>query len=224
MKLLDLFCGAGGAAEGYHRAGFEVVGVDHKKQKNYPFEFIQMDAFEALDRFGPYFDVIHASPPCQAWVDSANKSKHPQLIDPIRDALKRSGRPYVIENVDSAPLRDWVMLCGTMFGLKVIRHRLFECSPSFYFAPFSCNHWGTVAAGDFAGVYGRGGRGHRGIDPHSGRRMRWGSPPAGAKTQDFWSEAMEIDWMNRRELSQAIPPAYTEYIGNAMRQTLFKAV
>ena len=98
MKLLDLFCGAGGAAEGYHRAGFEVVGVDHKKQKNYPFEFIQMDAFKALERFGPYVDVIHASPPCQAWVDSANKSKHPQLIDPMRDALKRTGRPYVIEN------------------------------------------------------------------------------------------------------------------------------
>ena len=222
MKLLDLFCGAGGAAEGYHRAGFDVVGVDYKKQKNYPFEFIQMDAFEALERFGPYFDVIHASPPCQAWVDSANKSKHPQLIDPVRDALKRTGLPYVIENVDSAPLRDWVMLCGTMFGLKVIRHRLFECSPSFYFAPFSCNHWGTVAAGDFAAVYGKGAQGNRYTDS-DGKTKRY-LPPKSSWALAFWSEAMGIDWMNRREMTQAIPPAYTEYIGNAMRQTLFKAV
>ena len=222
MKLLDLFCGAGGAAMGYHRAGFEVVGVDNRPQKNYPFEFIQMDAFEALERFGPHFDAIHASPPCQAWVDSANKSKHPQLIEPVRDALKETGLPYVIENVDSAPLRDWVMLCGTMFGLKVIRHRLFECFPSFYFSPYSCNHWGSVAAGDFAAVYGKGAQGNRYTD--SGGNQKRYLPPKSSWTMEFWSEAMGIDWMNRREMTQAIPPAYTEYIGKALREPRFKAV
>ena len=114
MRLLDLFCGAGGAAMGYHRAGFEVVGIDIAPQPNYPFEFVQADAMEfPLDGF----DAIHASPPCQAYTALAT-GKHPRLIEPMRERLASSGVPWVIENVVGAPLRQPVLLCGSMFGLS----------------------------------------------------------------------------------------------------------
>lgn len=210
--LLDLFCKAGGAAMGYHRAGFEIVGVDIEPQPRYPFEFVRADALTfPLEGF----DAIHASPPCQAYVDSANKAKHPRLIEPTRERLLNAGVPYVIENVDCAPLFNPLMLCGTMFRLRVIRHRLFESEPPIYFPPADCAHWGKVQNGDFAGVYGRGARGPRYVDEH-GRRNRWGKVPEGATLIEFWSEAMGIDWMTRVELTQAVPPAYTEYIGRQL--------
>ena len=135
-RLLDLFCGAGGASTGYSRAGFDVVGVDIKQQKNYPFRFHQCDAFEFMLAHGKEFDVIHASPPCQAYskISKVNGGTYPDLVAKIRDALIATGKPYVIENVPGAPLGPSIVLCGTMFGLKtpcgteLRRHRYFECS------------------------------------------------------------------------------------------------
>jgi len=134
-KILDLFCGAGGASMGYHLAGFEVVGVDIALQPNYPFEFHQADAM-AFPLSG--FDAIHASPPCQAYtrmarglLQSQGRAKeHPRLIEPIRARLLESGLPYIIENVEGAPLIRPIRLCGSSFGLDVQRHRLFEVLPS----------------------------------------------------------------------------------------------
>ena len=211
-RLLDLFCGAGGAAMGYHRAGFEVVGVDNQPQKNYPFEFHQADALEYVAKHGQEFDAIHASPPCQAYIQR-NKNlptRHPRLIEPTRDALLATNRPYVIENVPGAPLHSYVELCGTMFSLLVLRHRWFECS--YLLLPgLPHNHWGTVADGDFAAVYARGGKGHR-----HGRGIRAPKSAPGPP----WAEAMGIDWMQPTELTQAIPPAYTEFIGKQLRSVL----
>lgn len=129
--LLDLFCCAGGAAMGYHRAGFDVVGVDAVWQWNYPFPFICADAMELDQEWMATFDAIHASPPCQHYSVLAKRTGcgdlWPDLIGDLRDKLKRTGIPYVIENVVGSPLRDHITLCGTMFsGLRVIRHRLFE--------------------------------------------------------------------------------------------------
>jgi DNA (cytosine-5)-methyltransferase 1 len=139
-RLLDLFCGAGGAAMGYSRAGFEVVGVDIEPQRRYPFEFIKGDAIVGLESLlarglDHYllcdFDAIHASPPCQAYgsLRALNPTKdYPRLIEPTRELLVAIGLPYVIENVPGAPLIDPVRLCGSMVGLPIRRHRLFECT------------------------------------------------------------------------------------------------
>ncbi|MDE3197585.1 MAG: DNA cytosine methyltransferase, partial [Acidobacteriota bacterium] len=130
-RLLDLFCCAGGAGAGYGRAGFEVVGVDLKPQPRYPFEFRQADALALDSDFIASFDAIHASPPCQSYSDLAkrngNAHEWPRLVEPVRRMLQQSGLPYIIENVEGAPLLNPVVLCGTMFrGLRVLRHRLFE--------------------------------------------------------------------------------------------------
>jgi DNA (cytosine-5)-methyltransferase 1 len=200
--LLDLFCGAGGAARGYVEAGFEVVGIDHRPQPRYPYRFIQGDA---LDReLWPECDVIHASPPCQAYSQLAGmhpNRDYPMLIPQTRAALRAAEVPYVIENVVGAPLDDPLLLCGSMFGLRVHRgdlrrHRLFECSLPLQ--PLDCQHRKGFPS---VGVYGHGG--------HSGKpRMLYKAEAA---------EIMEIDWMTRDELTQAIPPAYTRYIGGQLR-------
>ena len=217
-RILDLFCGAGGAAMGYHRAGFEVVGVDHRAQKNYPFEFIQMDAFEALERFGPHFDVIHASPPCQGYSIMQNLGWHkdieyPLLIDPIRARLLKLGRPYIIENVMGAHL-DANYLCGGMFGLPFFRHRLFETS-FFWLTPGHPKHTfqqGMPGSPKPRAIF-------------TGKRLytdRGRERDGKSRLTDYpnhWhlgKEAMGIDWMDKKELTQAIPPAYTEYIGAAL--------
>lgn len=195
-KVLDLFCGAGGAAMGLHRAGFEVVGVDIVEQPNYPFDFIHADALEVeLDGYDAYW----ASPPCQAYsIGTATWRVHkgyryPDLIAPIRARLMETGKPYVIENVVGAPLHPTLMLCGLMFGLKVLRHRLFETSfpveqpphPEHPTVPLSEVGMYTVA-------------GH----------MR------GSLAE--WQEAMGIDWMTKEEMVEAVPPAYAEYIGRQL--------
>lgn len=211
MMLLDLFCGAGGAAVGYARAGFNVVGVDHKPQKRYPFEFHQADALEFLALHGSEFDVIHASPPCQAYsiTRSLHANKHVAIVPLVRQALITTGKPYIIENVPGAPLLNPLMLCGTMFGLRVIRHRLFECNPQITFAPFSCNHWGKATG--------------NGNDQRLLSRTTSLSDGYAFVTvcgnnylADEGRMAMGIDWMTKKELSQAIPPAYTEYIGKVV--------
>jgi DNA (cytosine-5)-methyltransferase 1 len=204
-RLLDLFCGAGGAAMGYHRAGFEVVGVDIVPQPNYPFEFHQHDALSVLRThiWGP-FDAIHASPPCQAYSWSARRwdKERADLVAPTRDLLQTIGLPYVIENVVGAPLVHPIRLCGEMFGLGVIRHRLFESNVPMV-EPAHTRHRGTVKDGTYVTVAGHGG------DNIKGRGSR------GAK-----QSAMKIYWMSDEELNQAIPPAYTEWIGYHLRMAL----
>lgn len=192
-RLLDLYCGAGGAGMGYHRAGFEVVGVDLHPQKNYPFEFHQADAMTyPLEGF----DAIHASPPCQAYstTRTLHTNEYPELIGLTRERLR--GRLYVMENVVGAPLDPWVQLCGSSFGLAVRRHRRFESSV-LWLGP-CCRHDLQPFPLDVTGTGGPGGR-HR--KPKNLAQAR---------------EAMGIDWMTRPELSEAIPPAYTEYIGRQL--------
>ena len=197
-RILDLFCGAGGAAMGYARSGFEVIGVDINPQPNFPFEFHQADALTF-----PFdgFDAIHASPPCQHYTWSARRwgKEFPDLVDPVRDRLRAWGGLYVMENVIGAPLHNPIVLCGEMFGLRVIRHRLFETNWHVV-APRHIKHRGKVRDGHYVTVAGHGGHG---------------------KTQlHLWKAAMGIDWMNRYELTQSIPPAFTEYIGHQLLRTL----
>jgi DNA (cytosine-5)-methyltransferase 1 len=199
-RLLDLFCGAGGAALGYHRAGFEVVGVDINPQPHYPFEFHQADALTYVTRG---FDVIHASPPCQFATAYQRRPAHvklsPNLIPATRLKLLTTGRPYIIENVPAARahLIDPVQLCGSSFGLDIQRHRLFESNIDLEAPP--CDHgWQTPR-----------------FPPATNRiNLRrtvevgvWRIP------LDVQQRAMGIDWMPVKSLSQAIPPAYTEHIG-----------
>jgi DNA (cytosine-5)-methyltransferase 1 len=203
--LLDTFCKAGGAGMGYHLAGFEVVGVDIEHQPHYPFEFIQADALEFIAQHGHNFDVIHASPPCQPYSVTASLSngKHPALVKQVRAALLLTGSLYVIENVPGAPLINPLMLCGTMFNLRVKRHRLFETSPVIWFPPASCNHWSKIGENGFCCIAGDG----------SGNSNKY---PAHSRRVAAWQAAMGIDWMTKSELKQAIPPAYTKWLGERL--------
>jgi DNA (cytosine-5)-methyltransferase 1 len=200
MKLLDLYCKAGGAAMGYHRAGFDVVGVDIEPQKNYPFKFVQADAIEFLIDVGSEFDAIHASPPCQAYskTQKLQGRRHPELIEPTRKALEMVGRPWIIENVPESPLRDPVLFCGASFGLRTYRHRLFETS------------FGIVAPQHFP---------HMKPTAKMGRRPKIGEMihvVGNFSGVSIAREAMGIDWMTRNEMSEAIPPVYTEWIGRQL--------
>jgi DNA (cytosine-5)-methyltransferase 1 len=213
-RLLDLFCGAGGAAMGYSRAGFEVVGVDIAPQPHYPFDFIQTNAL-LLGPFTDTFDAIHASPPCQAYTAARTihgVGDHPDLLAVTRDLLEASGPPWVIENVPGAPMRPDVVCCGLAFGLGVKRHRLFESNKPMWGAP-QCPHGHP---GDWVTVFGHTviGRQHR-THAKTGRKQAYIHLGT-----DRGREAMGIDWMTRDELSQAIPPAYTEFIGRQLLDQL----
>ena len=235
MRLLDLCCGAGGAAMGYHRAGFdEIVGVDIAAQPRYPFEFVQGDALEFLVDHGHVFDAVHASPPCQGYSVMHNLPwlrgrEYPLLILPMIETLEMVGKPYVLENVMGARagatglkkrgleehgLRaGW--LCGASMGLPFYRHRLFAAN-WLWLAPPHRTHTSlcstvTVPVGDS-------------LTPgqHDGL-SRWQKTgrPLGTGHSAGWrlaAEAMGIDWMKRAELTQAIPPAYTEFIGRQLRR------
>jgi len=205
MRLLDLFCGAGGAAMGYHQAGFdEIVGVDINPQPNYPFAFIQGDALEPPVRLDD-FDLIHASPPCQAYAGLASKDgRHPDLIPPTRKLLQ--GYPYVIENIEGAPLVNAARLCGSMFGLGVRRHRRFETS--FLLMTPPCNHNGHEIRGYYGRNYGP-------ALVSADAIQRKGRKPLYRGTIEEGKADMGIDWMGWDELREAIPPAYTKYIGEA---------
>ncbi len=215
--LLDLFCGAGGAAVGYHRAGFDVVGVDINPQPRYPFRFVQADALDFTSWHlatwaNPQWDAIHASPPCQGYSAMSNSrpeidGKYPRLIEPVRELLQATGLPYVIENVPGAKneMRDPVTLCGQMFGLELYRHRLFESNtwieqpehPAHTVPASKAGHWkpGTVMS----------------VAGHV-------SPIAKAR------EVMGIDWMTRDELAESIPPAFTEHVGSYLLLAVQEAV
>ena len=206
-RLLDLFCGAGGAAMGYHRAGFDVVGVDINPQPRYPFEFVQMDALEAFDHFGwNDFDAIHASPPCQHFSQMSKcrpglAETYPDLVDPARQLLIASGKPYVIENVTGSPLQNWAQVCGSGLGMTLQRHRWFESNVPLWGVP--CAHGQNAWNPDYG---------------HATGRKRRRVPVIGEWRikKHLQDEAMGIDWMTLPELSEAIPPAYTEFIGNQL--------
>lgn len=210
LKALDLFCCAGGASMGLHRAGFEVTGVDLAPQRRYPFKFIQADALTLpLDGF----DFIWASPPCQGYTAirfAPGAKGAPLLIDAVRDRMP-AGVPWVIENVEEArwALRNPVLLCGSMFdlgaqGCRTQRHRLFEAN--FPLVQPKCSHDDRPVIGVYGG--------------HARRRA---ASAGGRGTRDVWegghktaaAEALGIDWMTLGELSESIPPAYAEYIGRA---------
>lgn len=205
LRGIDLCCGAGGASAGYARAGFEMSGIDHKPQPRYPFPFTLGDALEA-DLSG--FDFVHASPPCQEYSKlNTLYDERPErdILVPMREKLIASGLPYVIENVEHSPLRGALWLCGSEFGLTTThprfgevvlrRHRGFE-SNVFLFGAGGCNCHGRTTVP----VYGHGAGGPRTAC----------QGPGLAKAS---REVMRIDWMSRNELSQAIPPAYTAFVG-----------
>jgi DNA (cytosine-5)-methyltransferase 1 len=223
-RLLDLFCGAGGAAMGYHRAGFDVVGVDIHDQPDYPFEFEQADALGVLRQDYDFqqrgsgwrledFDAIHASPPCQAYsnlkVMPTAKQDHPKLLVPTIDLLRSVDIPWVVENVGGAR-RDFptdiyrFQLCGTSFGLRLYRHRWFASN---VFVPaLHCQH---AAVEDVVGVYGSSDGIHEPGFKHPGTRRG----PRQATTEEA-REVMRMPWVTKRKgLTDAIPPAYTEHIG-----------
>ena len=206
MKLLDLFCGGGGASVGYVRAGYEVTGVDIVKKKNYPYTFIKADAMAILKdhAFLNQFDVIHASPPCQQYTAAkhlrnaqGHTSSKPDLLAPVRDALITWGGTYVIENVEGAPMGG-VTLCGSTFGLKVRRHRKFESNKPLTTKP--CDHKNQ---GRPIGVYGS----MNDEIPNGGKT---------ASTLKEGQDAMGIDWLGWSSLKESIPPAYSEYIGRQL--------
>lgn len=215
-RLIDLYCKAGGAAKGYADAGWEVVGVDIKPQPRYPYPFIQADVTRMDPRFVATFDAAHASPPCQFATllkHAPNGKTHINLIPTTRKLLKAAGLPYVIENVEPAMshLVNPMMLCGTMFGLgaegcDLWRHRGFETSFGLT-APCGCRHSGKPVIG----IYG--GHARRRSAKHGGRGTKdvWKAGHKGAA-----SAALGIDWMTLGELSEAIPPAYTKFIGLAL--------
>jgi DNA (cytosine-5)-methyltransferase 1 len=215
-RILDLFCGAGGAAMGYNRAGFEVVGVDIVNQPNYPFEFHQADALPFPQGA---FDVIHASPPCQAFTAyqrTGAVGKYPDLIAATRARLMTSGVPAVIENVVGAPLLDPVMICGTMFDppMEIQRHRLFETNWGLRHPDWPCRHKlngrGRYPGGGSVRQTGS----STGLVRRTVEIGSWDIPLA--KQQ----EVMGVDWMTLPELSESIPPVYTEFIGHQLMALL----
>lgn len=200
-RLLDLFCCAGGAAMGYHQAGFDVVGVDIKPQPRYPFTFIQGDAMALDVEYLRQFDAIHASPPCQFYTPL--RALHPDIeradfVAAVRAILTVAGRPWIMENVMTAPLikERSIVLCGSMFGLRTYRHRRFESSLALS-APDHPKHTVLTATKQ--------------------RKARWAEGWNVSITGDVGTyvgpEAMGIDWMSGNELCEAIPPAYTKFIG-----------
>ena len=212
-RLLDLFSSAGGTSRGYQMAGFEVTGVDHKPQPRFAGDrFIQADALAYLAEHGHEYDAIAASPPCQRFslmTVCRDQNAHPDLIGEVRKLLATTGKPFVIENVPLAPLQNVLLLCGTYFGLRVIRHRIFESNVYLTAPGQTCwhprrgkvgkaGHYQGKKPGDWVSVAGRGSRVLGGV-------------------------AMKINWMTRDELSQAIPPSYTKFIGEQLIRFLREA-
>lgn len=213
MRLLDLFCCEGGASVGYHRAGFWVEGVDNADQELYPFEFHLNDALDFVSEYGHTFDAIHASPPCQGYTTMtrsvAAKSKWPRLIGSVRDALRATGKPYVIENVLGArsEMRGAVTLHGGMFGLRVDRPRLFETNWTLLLPR-------SPRVSHPIGVYGRRPDGRRLRTRSDGTELRAAASVSEAR------DAMGMPWASWDGLREAIPPAYTEFIGHQLLRSI----
>jgi DNA (cytosine-5)-methyltransferase 1 len=204
MKLLDLFCGAGGAAMGYYRAGFtDITGIDNRPMPRYPFKFIQADALDYLAEHGTEYDVIHASPPCQAYSMAgqqwrAGGKEYPDLIAHTRELLIKTGKTYIIENVVGAPLINPTVMNGALFGLNLRRTRCFETN-----FPVPLLLIPTQRKSKF----------------RMGRPIIEGdviTPVGHFSNVAYAKKQMQIDWMTQAELAQAIPPAYTELIGRQL--------
>lgn len=204
-RVLDLFCGGGGVSMGIYLAGAsKVTGVDIKDEPEYPcltsedFTFIQADATKFDIDFLRSFDFIWASPPCQSYTFASARWRnlgktYPDLVEPTRNMLLSSGVPFCMENVISAPLRKDLLLCGEMFGIKVIRHRIFELNGFKARQPQHISHKGSVKAGHYVTVAGHGGDGKASLKA--------------------WQDAMQIHWMkNKKTLAESIPPVYSRYI------------
>lgn len=209
FRLLDLFCCEGGAGVGYSRAGFDVTGVDIKEQPRNPHRVIVADAIGYAREHATEYDAIHASPPCQSYSKAMRHMATPQpmLIDEIREILIASGKPWVIENVVGAPLandsdlfgRHGVELCGTMFGLRVYRHRIFEASFRLPLPPSSCDH------------------SKHAMNPHSSAgRHRIYLGHGRQEPEKLWAKEMGVPWMSRHGAREAVPPCFTEWIGKAL--------
>jgi DNA (cytosine-5)-methyltransferase 1 len=203
-RILDLFCGEGGAGFGYHLAGFDVVGVDCKPSSRYPFDIVSGDALLVLKSRHQEFDAFHASPPCQHYscARTLKGNSHPDLVAPVREALQATGKPWVIENVVGAPLRNATLLCGLMFGLNLYRHRLFESSVILDFLLHP---------------------------PHHAPVQRLGHPLRQGEIMQIVGHVngvpqarieMECPWMSQWGLSQAIPPRYTKWVGEQLISAL----
>jgi DNA (cytosine-5)-methyltransferase 1 len=194
-RILDLYCGPGGAATGYHQAGFDVVGVDIEPQPRYPFKFRKADALTYLAVHGHEYDAIHASPPCPRFANvtrwRGNQDDHPDLLTPTLHMLGCFDVPWVVENVPEAPLRRDLILCGTQFGLAVKRHRVFQFGnwQAFQLLP-PCHH-------------------HRRLLPFM------------HKAERAYADAMGCTWMTKYEARQAVPPAFTEFIGEMLLHHLY---
>lgn len=212
MKILDLYCCCGGISKGFHDSGHEVTGVDIKDNHNYQYNFIHSDVFKLPVTFFEKFDFIHASPPCQVYTWSTRKdrvNKFPDLVEKTRALLLKTGKPFMIENVQGAPIRKDLLLCGVMFGLNMLRHRIFEIHkvkiPQPVHKPHRLkvtkldNGWGmTRKSSYYLCVSGHGG------DSQSFSFRRW-------------KKAMGINWIVKiTHLTQMIPPAYSRYIGTIL--------
>ena len=205
MKILDLCCGGGGCSAGYERAGFDVLGVDIEPQPRYPYDFIQADLFDVLkgwNFFKDGIDAIHVSPPCGGYTQgkNINNGNHPRLIPQIRTLLLRTGKPYIIENVVGAPLRSPLFLCGAMFdGLRVYRHRIFETNFQVS-QPEHPDHIHPVCK--------------VGRRPQNGEWIQLVGNFTGV---DEARLATGLTWLGTKELKEAIPPAYTNHIGEFLK-------
>lgn len=211
IRILDLCCGQGAVTVGYHLAcrklGLEcrIVGVDNVRQNRYPFPyvFVLADALEYLEQHGSEYDFIHASPPCQGYSKTGRMPwvpEYPKLIEPLRELLIASGKPYVIENVVGAPMLNPILLCGEMFGLKVIRHRLFESNQSLI-QPDHPDHGDAVTNSFRSHSSFENGATHISVAGHNFSR------------KDAVQAMQCCGWMSRDGIAEAVPPAYTQYIG-----------
>ena len=221
LKVLDLFCGAGGAAKGISQTKskeIEIMGIDIIPQPEYPFYFEKGDVMQILNDSAKGWDFIWASPPCQAYSEGGNKEsrkKYPKLIEPLREMLLKTGAPFVIENVPKAPLRKDLMLCGEMFGLKIIRHRIFEIHGFKCAQPKHLKHKGKVSTGEYQGVY-TGGRCGCFGNKELRNKLKVG-------TIKQWQNAMGITHItDRKAIAESVPPAYSQYIFSQFLHRNFK--
>ena len=214
LRILDLFCCEGGAAVGYSRAGFDVIGVDITPQHRYPFPLIAADALQPPVRLND-FDAIHASPPCQHYSTATNATgdpnEWPDLIEPVRAMLHDTGLPYVIENVTGAPLRPDVTLCGSMFGARYRRHRIFELGRFTIWGAPQCRHADQRRQGPIVDVTGNAGGPNQ--TPRPGFPIKY-------HNADHARQVMGMPWASRHGCVEAIPPAYTEFIGEQLLQAI----
>jgi len=220
MKGLDLYCGGGGTSMGMYQAGIKkIVGIDIKPQSEYPFEFIQSDVFNLdldLDFFNE-FDIIASGPPCQGYLDNSHnkESKHPRLVNQTREMLLKTKKPFFIENVEKAPIRKDLMLCGEMFNLGIIRHRFFEIEGFICYQPKHLKHKGPIYEGYYINVYSGGYNPHFGGNKEKQKeaKRKYKELYGGKDMLKIWQKAMGINWITSKEvLKECIPPAYSKYI------------